>query len=901
MATTARLDLTVWRNDDVFEYPLRVRGPDLSGADLRMQARLQGDTPGAPALDLLKVTNGNAEGIRVAGVTTVDGVKVNDVRIRINKSTLQNPAKFPYAGEIGEASWLEYALLIAGRTRLVGKIFAPPHAYGSDNAPTERQISYGSSSATAMPSGGATLTIANEDVAELVIDGADILDGLAAQSTSSAVRAEAALAATTTLQQGVAATVAGVSGFVAGSINATAIVDPSRASLTGVGAGGGFTRFDVVTFGGAGVTGPGQVDQFTVYCEQAIPGGKFKIARLEADGTYSFVGEVTKDFPAGEKTYTAPADFTAIPITPNCVMGVYQPTAGLSFATLAGTADGVSLSFPGDFTGSHVAATGRAPQQFQFKCRVQFDGRTEEVGKLRAIVGEPIVRTVGHSIVNGPVNTASRAQWLLPVTDNGYLFALNAYVGQAGKFYAAAYDASGKVIYLQDFVATTTGPTRFVLPKLIAIQAGGFAGLGNGTGKMAYTDGVGSDVKTSEDGRPIFGSKPARTSVGVTISFNYEMVANPATPLAQATGTAAADADSALVNADAIQAWKSRVEGALSRGERAIVAIVGDSQYSFEYGKANIPFTLRMRRKYGDGGPGWVSPFGAALKVDTGFYTKGETVVDMTGGGWSASAPLPTPDSANQQGYTNSTAGSSVYLDYSGKATITTFEYHHAGGGGTLSGTFNDDAGTAFQIVLPSAPGKIALPTPPAGTFRFRATIVSGTATFCGFNAMAASGLVVHNLSVGGTSARQWAGQDQTRWKAALANLGPHAFVLSAGGNDEGEGRSTVQFVADETTLIGTFRSIDPSIDVVVSIRAQTPKGGGITLRMADYAAAMRKNAASLRVAMFDAAKRFGTDPTQYSFSPTGSKFVALQSDNVHFNQLGRDIFVSGPCELLGA
>jgi hypothetical protein len=145
--TTARHDLTVWRNDDVFEYPLRVIGPDLTSVDLRMQARLQGDTPGLPALDLSKVTNGNAEGIRVAGVTTVDGVKHNDVRIRINKSTMQNPAKFPYAGGIGDTSWLEYAFLIGGRTRLTGKIFVPPHPYGSDNAPTNRQIYLGRSRA----------------------------------------------------------------------------------------------------------------------------------------------------------------------------------------------------------------------------------------------------------------------------------------------------------------------------------------------------------------------------------------------------------------------------------------------------------------------------------------------------------------------------------------------------------------------------------------------------------------------------------------------------------------------------------------------------------------------------------------------------------------------------------
>lgn len=47
MATTGTLDLRIWRNDDVYEYPLRVIGPNLTGAAMRAQVRLYRDAPGA--------------------------------------------------------------------------------------------------------------------------------------------------------------------------------------------------------------------------------------------------------------------------------------------------------------------------------------------------------------------------------------------------------------------------------------------------------------------------------------------------------------------------------------------------------------------------------------------------------------------------------------------------------------------------------------------------------------------------------------------------------------------------------------------------------------------------------------------------------------------------------------
>lgn len=170
MATTARLDLSAWRNDNVYEFPLRVRGADLTDAGLVMEIRLGPDTPGAPLVSLAKVTNGNAEGVRLAGVTIVDGLPESDVRIRINKTTLFG---LPYAGERGDATELAYALLISGQTRLVGSFIILASTYGSDAAPASRSAGY--TARSGVPASGALLTIAATEVTILNLDAADLI------------------------------------------------------------------------------------------------------------------------------------------------------------------------------------------------------------------------------------------------------------------------------------------------------------------------------------------------------------------------------------------------------------------------------------------------------------------------------------------------------------------------------------------------------------------------------------------------------------------------------------------------------------------------------------------------------------------------------------------------------
>lgn len=200
-ATAARLDLSVWRNDDVYEFPIRVRGVDLTFVSMTMHIRLGRDVPGLPLVALAKVTNGNAEGLRVAGVTVEAGIPVTDLRVRLNKSTRQG---LPYAGELGDDTLLEYALTWGGRTRLYGQVRMLAHAYDSDAAPAGRSSGFSSRSLSA-PASGATLTVSEDGGAEVTIDGAEqlgaLVQGAAGQAAVAAEHAQAASAASATAVQ----------------------------------------------------------------------------------------------------------------------------------------------------------------------------------------------------------------------------------------------------------------------------------------------------------------------------------------------------------------------------------------------------------------------------------------------------------------------------------------------------------------------------------------------------------------------------------------------------------------------------------------------------------------------------------------------------------------------------
>ncbi|MBW6523426.1 sialate O-acetylesterase [Sphingomonas sp. RHCKR47] len=175
---------------------IRVVGVDLTGVAMQAQVRLRGDTPGAPEVDLATVTNGNAEGLRLIGVTVTDGVPTSTVELVINETTMEG---LPYQGEIGDTTALawDWQATFAGRKRRIAAgpfLITGDGVTGADNAPSARPIGYGMQSVSVSGMRTAATLTFGDDVVEVRIDGIDLLAPLLAGAGANGDRAEEAAA-----------------------------------------------------------------------------------------------------------------------------------------------------------------------------------------------------------------------------------------------------------------------------------------------------------------------------------------------------------------------------------------------------------------------------------------------------------------------------------------------------------------------------------------------------------------------------------------------------------------------------------------------------------------------------------------------------------------------------------
>jgi hypothetical protein len=244
MRTAARHVISMWRNDDVFEYRLRVRGVDLTDVAFDAEIRRRADTPGAPMIALAKVTSA-IEGLQLVAVITGDDGPDSVIVWRIDKDSRQ---ALGYDGEIGTTTKRAFAMRIAGQTRLYGDVLLPPHAFGSDDAPLSRPFdAFGSTGAGDAPHSGATLTIAGDEVVELVIDGAGLVGAEVAVAVAKAEEAVAAAGAASVFADSAANSATKLTPFAPGvAIAGTALERVNAVTVDGVDYGD--AGFHVVNF-----------------------------------------------------------------------------------------------------------------------------------------------------------------------------------------------------------------------------------------------------------------------------------------------------------------------------------------------------------------------------------------------------------------------------------------------------------------------------------------------------------------------------------------------------------------------------------------------------------------------------------------------------------------------------
>ncbi|WP_230770721.1 sialate O-acetylesterase [Sphingomonas sp. Leaf4] len=201
MAIDARFGLRLRRNE-ARTFLIRVIGlsaETLAAAVPRMQIRDSQDAAGAPLVDL-GVVSGDAQGIRIEPLAIEGGVPRAMLRVQISKATATNPAIFQY-GALGEPVPFAYGLQWGGTTRLHGEIEVVGNAIDSDGAPANRPLHGGAADQGAIDQ-GLTLTIAADQVVDLVIDGAGQLGDIAAVAKTEADRAVAAGVTATAARDG---------------------------------------------------------------------------------------------------------------------------------------------------------------------------------------------------------------------------------------------------------------------------------------------------------------------------------------------------------------------------------------------------------------------------------------------------------------------------------------------------------------------------------------------------------------------------------------------------------------------------------------------------------------------------------------------------------------------------
>lgn len=184
MATTARLDLSIWRSEEAYDFVLRIIGPDLRNADLRAEIGLAQGMSDPALIDLTRVTDPAEQGLYVAAVRGSAGTWQTQIRIGIGKAARQT---LPDAGESGTPDGLRWILAIDGMTRLEGRVFVLAQAPDSGAAPADRAQSYAYTRNSADPAlSGATLTIGRERRATVIFGGGDLLGDLVERATTAA-------------------------------------------------------------------------------------------------------------------------------------------------------------------------------------------------------------------------------------------------------------------------------------------------------------------------------------------------------------------------------------------------------------------------------------------------------------------------------------------------------------------------------------------------------------------------------------------------------------------------------------------------------------------------------------------------------------------------------------------
>jgi hypothetical protein len=182
MATAARLDFSLWRNEPR-DLVIRCVGLNLVGVGAAMQVRLGPDTPGVPLIELLGNGGPQVQGLYQISFEIIGGVPVSTIGVRLDTAAIQ---ALPFAGEIGDATDFSYAIQFSGQTRIYGTMRVLATTFGADAAPVGRPPSYGGRTGGGGLWETAELGFMGEQIT-VTVDGLELVKPFAVAAEQSAV------------------------------------------------------------------------------------------------------------------------------------------------------------------------------------------------------------------------------------------------------------------------------------------------------------------------------------------------------------------------------------------------------------------------------------------------------------------------------------------------------------------------------------------------------------------------------------------------------------------------------------------------------------------------------------------------------------------------------------------
>lgn len=306
------------------------------------------------------------------------------------------------------------------------------------------------------------------------------------------------------------------------------------------------------------------------------------------------------------------------------------------------------------------------------------------------------------------------------------------------------------------------------------------------------------------------------------------------------------------------------------------IAIIGDSWVS----GPGLVTHMRdlLQALYGNGGPGWIAIGGDRGHDDSSVVSYSRT------GAWADRDHGDTPRGVDLTDAETSDLLATVTIT----TNFTDAEIHYIEqvSGGIFRYRIDGGSWTSVDTsAVAEAHNSVSLPTQSDENHTLEIDIQFAPVILSGVNCWVGnSGVIVHNLGNGGTTAGNWAGVDAALWQSSLTALGADTVMILLGTNDHSQHVAPTSYGASIEALVGRIGIALPLADIVFLSAADNGLTGK-TYQTSDYRDEMLATAQSLSLHFIDTHTAIGDYET--------SNTRGLYANSSHLSAAGDRVFAN--------